>query len=124
MLSTAHPTLEEVKEQFEQWRRDKKGREKIPEALWTAAVSLTRQQPVFKVAEALRLNYNDLKERAGKGATEAPGVPAFVELKPAPAATATECVIEIEKPGAKMKITFKGGFDALEITKSFWGAGA
>ena len=124
MLNTTHPTLEEVREQFEQWRRAKEGREKIPEALWAAAVALTGRHPVFKVAEVLRLNYNDLKERVSKGITEAAGVPAFVELKSAPAATATECVIEIEKPGARMKITFKGGFDALELTKSFWGAGA
>ena len=124
MLNETHPTLEEVQEQFAQWRRDKKGREKIPETLWTAAAALTGRHPVFKVAEALRLNYNDLKGRASKGITEAPGGPAFVELKPAAKAIATECVIEIEKPGAKMKITFKGGFDALELTKSFWGMGA
>ena len=123
-MSKMHPTLEEVKEQFAQWRRDKKGREKIPEALWAAAVSQTRRQPVFKVTEALRLNYNDLKERACKIATEASSGPAFVELKPVSAVMATECVIEIEKPGAKMKITLKGGFDTLELTKSFWGISA
>lgn len=124
MLDKTHPTLEEVQKQFEQWRRDKKGREKIPEALWEAAVSLTGRCPVFKVAEALRLNYNDLKERAVKGATEAPGAPAFVEFKPIPAEAVAECVIEIEKPGARMKISVKGGFDVMELGKAFWGMGA
>ena len=124
MLNETHHTLEEVQEQFEQWRRDKKGREKIPEALWAAAVLLTRRHPVFKVAEALRLNYNDLKERTGKVATEASGHPAFVELKPAPVATAAECVIEIEKSGARMKISLKGVFNAIELGKAFWGMGA
>ena len=123
MLNETHPTLEEVQEQFAQWRRDKKGREKIPETLWAAAAALAGRHPVFKIAETLRLNYNDLKERIGKDA-ETPGAPAFIEFKPVPAATVSECVIEIEKPGAKMKISFKGGVDVFGIAKSFWGAGA
>ncbi|MDA8090267.1 MAG: hypothetical protein M0Z61_08630 [Nitrospiraceae bacterium] len=124
MLNETHPTLEEIQERFEQWRRDKKGREKIPETLWAAAAALASRHPVFKIAEALRLNYNDLKERASKGSIGTPGSPAFVEFKPVPAATVSECVIEIEKPGAKMKISFKGGVDVFELSKSFWGAGA
>ena len=124
MLNETHHTLEEVQEQFEQWRRAKKGREKIPETLWAAAVALTGRHPVFKIAKALRLNYNDLKKRTGKGAIGTPGAPAFVEFKPVPAATVSECVIEIEKTGAKVKISFKGGIDVFELAKSFWGAGA
>ena len=122
MADKEHFTLEEVQKQFEQWRRGRKHREKIPAALWAAAVSLTASHSIFKTAKALRLSYNALKKRANKGAvTEASNKNTFIEFKPGPLPPATECVIEIEKPAAKMRISFKGGPDIFELVKSFWG---
>lgn len=42
MSQKVQPTLVEVQQLFEEWRRGKKRRERIPAALWEAAVSLSR----------------------------------------------------------------------------------
>jgi hypothetical protein len=103
------PTLEEVHELFERWRKDKTGRSPIPEALWEAAVSLTDDHSVNRIANRLHLNYKDLKNRAGNQIT-------FIEL---PIATSVECTIEIEKPtGERMRI--KGNCTVVELAKEFW----
>ena len=122
MPEKAHFTLEEVQKQFEQWRRNRKHREEIPEALWAAAASLATRHSVFHIAKALRLSYNALKKRADKSTiAEASNKNTFIEFKHVPSTSITECVIEIEKPGAKMRMCFKGGLDILELAKSFWG---
>lgn len=105
------PALEEVHELFERWRKGRRGRDPIPEALWEAAVSLTDGYPVNKIARRLHLNHNDLKNRARNQIT-------FIEL---PAATAIECTIEIEKPtGERMRI--KGSCNVMELAREFWKA--
>jgi hypothetical protein len=67
------PALEEVHELFERWRKDKTGRDPIPGALWEAAISLTDGYFVNKIARRLRVNHNDLKNRARSHIT-------FIEL--------------------------------------------
>lgn len=57
MLEKAQPTLEGVQQQFEEWRRHRGRREKIPPALWEAAASLAGKR--------LRLHYRTLKNRIG-----------------------------------------------------------
>src|SRR5271157_5265532 len=57
------PDLQHVIYQFQQWRvgRQKLGR--IPEPLWQAAASLHPRYSVFRIARALRLNFNDMRDR-------------------------------------------------------------
>jgi hypothetical protein len=103
------PTLEEVHEIFERWRKNKTGRSPIPEALWEAAISLTDSYSVNKIANHLHLNYNDLKDRARNHIT-------FIEL---PLAATIECTIEIEKPtGERMRI--KGNCNVARLAGEFW----
>lgn len=102
--------LEQVQELFEQWRKGKSRRDPIPETLWEAAVSLTDGYSVNKIARRLRLNHNDLKNRARSRI-------AFIEL---PLAKSIECTIEIEKPtGERMRI--KGNCNVAELAREFWG---
>jgi hypothetical protein len=104
-----HTSVEEVHELFERWRKDKTGRDRIPEALWEAAVSLTGGHPVNKIARRLRVNHKDLKNRARSHIT-------FIEL---PVTRSIECTIEIEKPtGERMRI--KGSCNVAEIAREFW----
>jgi hypothetical protein len=103
-----HTALEQVHELFERWRKSKTGRDPIPETLWEAAVSLTDGYSVNKIARHLRLNHNDLKNRARGHIT-------FVEL---PLAASIECTIEIEKPtGERMRI--KGNCNVVELAREF-----
>lgn len=137
MLEKRQSTAQEVLRQFKQWRRNKRGRQRIPEALWEAAVSLCGEHTVHQISQLLHLNHTAIRDRIaahkqGEGIQK--GAPAFMELDLcacnaqtdiiSPVAVAGGCVIELEKPGgAKMKISFKGNCpDIAVLSKAFFGA--
>ena len=98
----------QLQEQLDQWRSMQKGRTKLPESFWQAAVKLAKQYGVFHTALPLRLDYMRLKKRLGESAGPG-GTPkaAFVELRTLPSVL-HECDIEIESGGrAKLRIQWK-----------------
>ncbi len=104
------PSLNEVRELFNRWRQDRRRRDRIPDALWNAAASLTNAHSVNVIAKHLHLNHTDLKKRAHR----ADGLITFVELDAVP----FECTVEMEKPtGERMRIT--GGCDVIELARIF-----
>ena len=87
--------LENVRRQFEQWRRTRESPSRIPEPLWAAAARMAGAYGVSRVAGLLRVNYQVLKKRAGEGADRGrPAVPrgsslrAGAPLRGAPTASA------------------------------------
>ena len=127
-IQTIKPTLEEVQEQFRNWRKTRKKRTTIPKDLWQAAVELTQYCPIYTVSKALGLSYTDLKKRIQSSRAK-------VFSSPSPVATFVEldlkqtipgrCVVEMETPrGARLKMDFMGkvGIDLLKLTKAFWSA--
>lgn len=50
------PTLEDVRTQFETWRKTRKSRKPIPERLWQAAVKLSKSYLPSMICQALHLN--------------------------------------------------------------------
>jgi hypothetical protein len=46
-------SLDELRSRFEQWRRTRQGRARIPDELWAAAVTLARRDGVNSTATAL-----------------------------------------------------------------------
>lgn len=127
-LSSKPPTLKEVQEQFETWRKTREKRTAIPDTLWEAAVSLTPRYSLYQISKALRLNSNDLKCRLE---TSQPILPlsseedhAFIDLDLKVPMLPAECSVEMEgQNGGKMRIYFKGeaGLDLLELITVFWG---
>ncbi len=112
--STQHVTLQEVQHLFDEWRREKKGRDPIPSALWKAAASLAAQYSINQIARALRLSHQDLKHHIHPPVPLHPS-PAFVELM---TLTTDECTIEIEKPtGERMRI--RGFCNVTELARVF-----
>ena len=115
------PTLEEVQELFAVWRSQKGRRDPIPPALWEKAIHLVPHHSVNAIAKCLKLNYNELKIRAGGyPVTSLPKkrTPAFIELA---AIHTVECTIEVEKPGKKMKMCVRGtSINLLELSRQFW----
>jgi hypothetical protein len=108
-----HSTLEEVKSLFEQWRKDRKHRDIIPEALWDAAASLSGRYSLHEICTCLRLNYNDLKARTKNHVAISP---AFIELT---RVSSADCTIEMEKPtGERMRV--KGSCTASELVRAFF----
>ena len=81
-------TLEVVAEHFEQWRRNKKKGERIPEELWGEAIELVDTYGVSQVTRTLRLGGADLNKRrgivgAGRRRRSQGTKAAFVEVEPA-----------------------------------------
>jgi len=52
------PDVRRVRDQFEDWRRDKRSRERIPERLWRSAVGLCQagEYCAYRIARWLRVN--------------------------------------------------------------------
>lgn len=98
--------IRKVQERFEGWRAHKRGRERIPASLWSAAAQLCATHSVYHVARWLRLNPTALRDR-----TKATGLhgsrrsPTFVEWAspavPPPTASSTEYLLEIERAGER-----------------------
>ena len=98
------------------WRRTKKPRSRIPEALWEMAVKLAAKHGVHRTARTLKLDYYSLKKRAlaaeaRTGTTDEtrtdPKDSSFVEL-PSAFAPVPECVIEWEDRAGTWRIHLKG----------------
>ena len=127
---TASPTLKEARTRFETWRRAKKPRSSIPKSLWAAAVEVCKEQPIYRVCRALRLNYTELKRRVTRANsvsdTQHSSKRSFVELSLGLEAQPVLCSIELESArGDKVKMSFAGkcrDLDPLELARFFWGA--
>ena len=129
---TVKPALEVVRHQFEAWRKRRRCRGRIPEALWEAAVGLCREYSICEVSQSLRLNYNGLKNRTPKARDMGFVVGkrsdlGFVKLDLGAPIVPSECLVEMETPnGARMKMSFKGvprDFDPVELSRTFWRQG-
>jgi hypothetical protein len=120
-------TLEDVQCRFETWRSRKKTGSRIPHDLWQAAVEQCQTHSILEVSRALRLNYNDLKDRVNeskKVSLPSPdGCVEFVKLDFEGQARPPECIIEMEAAnGAKLRVYFLGQqkpVDPVDLTRAF-----
>jgi len=123
--------IEEARQRFEEWRSGHTGRRPIPETLWAAAAELARQHGVFRTGQALRLDYNKLKQRTTALASPArkyrtAAQTSFLELIAPSSTHACECVIEVEGPRGRMRIEWKGSTapDLAGFSRMLWEPGA
>jgi hypothetical protein len=121
--------LEEVDQRFKRWRSSRRRGTPIPEDLWASAVGLARAQGLNRTAQALRLDYYDLKKRlqcAEGGACARQAPPTFLEWRTPAAIGSCECRLELQNArGAKMRIELKGGDLAgslASLSSAFWSA--
>ena len=131
-LPTVRHTLEVVRNQFEVWRKRRRCRTRIPEALWQAAADLCREHSICEVSRSLRLNYNGLKNRVTRARGRSPAVGQgpdlnFVKLDLGAPITPSECLVEMEAAnGSKMRMSFRGVLrevDPVELSRAFWRQG-
>jgi hypothetical protein len=114
---------------FEEWRATRTGRSRIPESLWSLAVSMAKTHGIWRVAKALRVNYEGLKRRVTAKKSPTPkeeSFSPFVELDLSRSFHPKECIIELEeRDGPKMTIHLKGtdSIDVIGLSKSFFGRG-
>ena len=111
------------RDRFEAWRRSRNVGARIPENLWSLAVTLADAHGVSRTASALKLDYNALKERIAAKAVESDSVaPAFIELPPPSPTGSTECVVELEDGlGGSMRVHLRGcdAVDVVALCRSF-----
>lgn len=105
-----------VQDRFERWRKNKSGRDRIPERLWAAAMKLCERHGVDRVRRWLRLNYTALRDRIAHARRSGPvpqkkkSAPAFVEwvsTAPMTAPPVAEYVLELQD-GADLRIRVRG----------------
>jgi hypothetical protein len=124
------PTIDQVKEQFDAWRKNKKLQKSIPDELWKAAASLCghgTHRP-YLIAKKLGLNYKKLKQHLPAANTtlpikKAPAQTTFVEMDFATAPVFPECIVEMQDAkGGQLKFHLKGQRcpDLIEIVNAFW----
>ena len=82
MPSSASDDLTRTCALFEQWRATRKGRSKIPDELWQAAVALHGRYSASQLCQELRLSAGALRSRLPKTVpVKSSSVPAFVPLR-------------------------------------------
>ena len=105
----AEAHLQHVAEQFSEWRQSRPTARgfRIPDALWTEALSLAEVLSVPRVAKQLHLKPQALKRRRGETVTKSPSPPTpFVEVAPPPWRSSTVAV-EVQRPdGRLLRITY------------------
>lgn len=119
--AVSHLSFTEVQSQFAAWRNDRTSRERIPEALWTAAVELCENHSVHKVSKALRLNHTNLRDRVASRHS-APSCHDFIAID-MEQSRSSECIIEMKhRNGNRMRMRFKGqaDLDLQSFADSFW----
>ena len=116
--------MRKVHGQLQRWRRQRRGRERIPETLWVAAGELARRHVVNQVSRVLRLEFNQLRRAAEAGGRNGhkQTTPAFMELIASQRPAARECVLELEGPGGKLRIELKGTTTAelSDVSRALW----
>ena len=115
--------LDEVRTRFENWRQNRRGKQRIPEELWSAAIEFARRNGVNPTAAALHLDGGKLKRRmvAADSVSTKGMPPKFVELL-VPAVDLRDCTIELEGRKGKLRIHWKGATaaDVATLSRALW----
>ena len=123
--SASAPDVGEVQTRFENWRQNRKGKARIPDELWEAAVEVARRDGVNQTAAALHLDGGKLKRRmvaTGGPLPDKTMAPAFAEMMVPHAVGASECAIELEGRKGKLRIHWTGATAAelASLTRTLW----
>ncbi len=119
--------LERLRQRLEHWRQTRKPPSRIPDSLWSAAVTMANTYGVNRTARTLRLDYYSLKKRVDQGTaatSDTKPVPMpFVELANLPTVGPCLCRLELENAdGMKMRVQLRSVAmpDLSAISRSFW----
>jgi hypothetical protein len=123
-IAAVPAAMRKVYRRLERWRKKRKGRERIPKTLWTAAGELAREHGVNRVSRVLRLEFKQLRrvaEAIGSNGHEQ-ATPAFVEFVTPQTPAARECALELESPRGKLRIELKGAgmTEVSGICRALW----
>lgn len=133
-ISAEELGIEELRDRIEGWRRSAPKTRAMPEELWKEACAAAKRLGACRVARALGVKYDTLRQRvlAGGGgvremATVVPSGTQFIELPGFSAAShaisADEAMVEVvAAAGARLTIRLKGaGLDVAGLVNAFRG---
>jgi len=122
--SSRNPDIDAVRSRFEQWRRTREGKARIPDELWSAAVEVARRDGINRTAAALHLDGGKLKRRvmASDSVPSTGASRAFVELLTSGSASQPEYTLELEGRNGKLRIHCKGATaaDLVGLSRALW----
>jgi len=113
-------------EKFEEWRRHKKGRGKIPYELWESSVTLSLIYGVSSISKLMRLNCSELLRRSKDRSAHNPeAITSFTEVKipKSNIKNKLDCFLELEKAhGHRLRVHLKETTSAeiLSILNDLW----
>ena len=118
------PRVKEVGERIALWRRTRRRRTPMPAELWAKAVALAQTTGIYRVARALRVDYQTLARRVAEagGAQAGHAVRGgFVELSGADLIGGATVVEVTDADGARMTIRLGAGaeIDAAALLGAF-----
>jgi hypothetical protein len=120
-------SMEEVRGRFDQWRQTRRGKARIPDELWAAAVEVALRNGCNRTAASLHLDGGKLRKQmlAAGVVSKRPPPPAFVELIAPEANSVAEYTIELEGRGGILRIHCKGATttELAELSRALWSAG-
>lgn len=85
-ISAPSLDIDQVKAEFQAWRKRRVSHERIPEHLWSLAIELLKHYPINIVHKQLALNLKQLKQRIsanGQSGQQPLSKQQFLEIKPA-----------------------------------------
>lgn len=119
MTGSNGEVLAGLRRRFDEWRRLRKRRTRIPEPLWSAAVDAAQEHGIWKTARRLRVDYYSLKRRLS--ASKAPME--FVEVTPGVLSSGPACVLEMsDGKGRRLRVELRDAAGAETLARSLWTA--
>jgi len=115
-----------LRRRIERWRRTRAKRTRMPEQLWTAAADLAREHGVHRIARAVGVGYEGLRDRLDNGRSgrsAKSGAAGFVELNGAALLGGVpHNVVELcDRDGRRLVIRLAGAVDVAEVMATFLG---
>jgi hypothetical protein len=116
-----------VREHVEAWRRQGGGRGSVvPERLWREAAGVARVEGVWATAQALRLNYERLRDKvAATGARQAKSGagPGFIDLGTGVLGRGGKTVLELARRDGeclRIDVSDGSGVDVVALARALW----
>lgn len=120
MADTNGQALAGLRRRFDEWRGLRRGRTRIPEPLWAAAVQAAREHGVWKTSRRLKIDYYSLKRRCAADARREKPIE-FVEVTPKILSAGPACVLEIsDGDGWRLRAELRDAAGAETLARSLW----
>ncbi len=110
-----------LRRRFDEWRRLRPGRTRIPEPLWAAAVQAAREHGIWRTSRQLKLDYYSLKRRLAGTNRQVPAPIHFVEVTPQVLSPGPACVLEItDGRGRRLRVELRDAAGTDVLARTLW----